>query len=335
MKFSIFLSLIPIMSQAANYTVDQHGEVVTLSDAAHKTQVSIAVGMGNNAYSFTVNGKPILWTPFASLDQWRAAPVQAGNPLLSPWANRLDQDAFYANGRKYPLNTALGNYRYDAFHHPIHGLVVYAKNWKVIAAVADEHAATVTSRLEFWKHPEWMAQFPFAYAIEMTYRLSEGVLEVHTVVENLSTDTMPLSLGYHTYYQLPGVPRDEWKVNIPATEHVTLSDVLLPTGAITPSAFTSPVSLKGTQLDDVFSGLDSQGEFSVEGGGKKISVKFGPNYLVGVVYAPPGREFICFEPMASITNAFNLAHAGTYKNLQTIAPGAKWEESFWIKPSGF
>jgi aldose 1-epimerase len=52
--------------------------------------------------------------------------------------------------------------------------------------------------------------------------------------------------------------------------------------------------------------------------------------------SPPGeRNFICFEPMAGITNAVNLAHKKKYGELQTIPPGAMWRESFWIRPSGF
>ena len=39
--------------------------------------------------------------------------------------------------------------------------------------------------------------------------------------------------------------------------------------------------------------------------------------------------------MAGITNALNLAHKGGYKELQYIQPGGTWQESFWIKPSGF
>ncbi len=39
--------------------------------------------------------------------------------------------------------------------------------------------------------------------------------------------------------------------------------------------------------------------------------------------------------MAGITNALNLAHKGVYKELQYIKPGGTWQESFWIKPSGF
>jgi aldose 1-epimerase len=46
-------------------------------------------------------------------------------------------------------------------------------------------------------------------------------------------------------------------------------------------------------------------------------------------------NFVCVEPMAGITNALNLAHKGLYRELQSIAPGAAWQESFWIRPSGF
>jgi aldose 1-epimerase len=70
-------------------------------------------------------------------------------------------------------------------------------------------------------------------------------------------------------------------------------------------------------------------------------VAFGPNWRSAVVWAPkptldtPDRNFICFEPMAGITDATNLAHKGLYKELQSVAPGGTWQESFWITPSGF
>ena len=71
------------------------------------------------------------------------------------------------------------------------------------------------------------------------------------------------------------------------------------------------------------------------GKNEKVSVTYGPKYTVAVVYAPPGRNFICFEPMSGITNAFNLAHAGVYKELQSIPPGGRWRDSFWVSTSGF
>jgi aldose 1-epimerase len=39
--------------------------------------------------------------------------------------------------------------------------------------------------------------------------------------------------------------------------------------------------------------------------------------------------------MVAITNALNLAHKGVYKELQTIAPGGSWQESFWITTKGY
>jgi aldose 1-epimerase len=64
-------------------------------------------------------------------------------------------------------------------------------------------------------------------------------------------------------------------------------------------------------------------------------VEFGPNYRAAVIWAPPRGEFICFEPMAGITDALNLAQKNLYRELQSIAPGSTWTESFWVRPSGF
>ena len=331
------------MSQAANYTAQKTTvesiEVVKLTDETRHIVVTVVPSMGNNSYSMTVKGKEIFYSPAQSLAAWKAKPAHAGNPLLAPWANRLDQDAFYANGKKYNLNSELKNFGHDGNGKPIHGLLVYAPEWKVTSVKADANSASVTSRLEFWRYPDYMAQFPFAHNLEMTYKLANGELEVETVLENLSTQSMPVSLGFHPYFKLSDSRRDIWKVHLPAKEHVKLSNVLIPTGEQEPNTLTDPLPLAGTKLDDVFAnlqyGTNGRSEFSVQGAAEKITVGYSRNYPIAVVYAPPGREFICFEPMTGPTNAFNLAQAGIYKQLQTIPPGGQWKASFWITPSGF
>jgi aldose 1-epimerase len=94
--------------------------------------------------------------------------------------------------------------------------------------------------------------------------------------------------------------------------------------------------LRGNQLDDVFTdlirGQDGRARFWVEGTRERLSVAYGPNYPVAVIYAPAGRDYICFEPMAAVTNAFNLAHEGRYPELQSVPPGSQWRESFWVEP---
>ncbi len=333
------LLLLPLMSEAANYSakklVVDGLEIVRLDDLAHHTEVSIVPSIGNIAYSFTVNGKDILFSPYQTLAQFKEKPVLLGVPLLAPWANRLSEDAYYANGKKYLLNPGLENIRYDPNHQPIHGLVSFTSHWEVVDVHSGTDAASVTSRLQLWKYPDWMAQFPFAHEIEITYRLSNGVLEIRTEIDNLSADTMPLSVAYHPYYQITDAPRDEWRVHLAVRKHYELSSKLIPTGQTKANDLPDPVPLAGHTLDDVFGGVPEGEEFWVQGKIQKIAIRFGPKFPVAVVYAPPGRGFICFEPMSGITNAFNLNHDGFYPELQTIPPGAKWQESFWIHPSGF
>jgi aldose 1-epimerase len=331
-----------VINQAANYSAKKASadgiEIVQLADRAHAIEVSIVPSIGNIAYSMTVHGKNVLFTPYKTLAEMKAQPAMGGVPFLEPWANRLNQDAFYANGKKYLLNPDLGNVRRDGNQKPIHGLLLFTPYWKVTRIEAGGQSARVTSRLEFWRYPELMAQFPFAHAVEMTYTLAAGSLEVETLVENQSSDPMPVGVGYHPYFQLPDTPRDQWNVHVAARDHLELSPLLIPTGARTPVSLPDPASLATTQLDDVFSqlvrGKDGRAEFWVAAGGKKVSVIYGPKYTVAVIYAPPGKDFICLEPMSAITDAFNLAHQGIYKELQSIPPGGSWRESFWIVPSG-
>jgi len=319
---------------AQKLTVDSI-EVVRLADSAHRIEVSIAPAIGNIAYDMRVNGKAILMPPPGSLSEWKSKPSQAGIPFLAPWANRLDADAYWANGKKYFLNPDAADLRRDPNGLPIHGLLLFAADWRVVRAQADKQGAEAASRLEFWKHPEWMAQFPFAHAIEIMHRLVDGVLEVRTSIENLSTDPMPLVIGFHPWYQIPDVPRDAWKVHLPVRKHYHLSPKLIPTGESRPVDLPDPAPLAGRQFDDVFGSVNPREEFYVEAYGKRISARFGPKFPIAVVYAPQSRNVICFEPMTGLTNGFNLAHAGVFKELQSIPAGGTWAESFWIRPSGF
>jgi aldose 1-epimerase len=325
------------MSQAAPYTAEKLNvdgvEIIRLTDTAHKIEVSICPSVGNIAYDMRVNGHAILMSP-TNLGGWRAKPEQAGIPFLAPWANRMDPDAFWANGHEYKLNPAVVNIRRDANGVAIHGLVIFVSDWKLINVYAAPDGAEYTARLQFWQHPEWMAQFPFAHTIDMTYRLSEGILEVRTVISNESLEPMPLVIGFHPWYRLDS-PRDQWRIHLKAREHFKLSNKFIPTGETEPVRLPDPLPLAGRELDDVFGGVSSADEFWVESHGQRVSIRFGPKFPIAVIYAPKDRNVVCFEPMTGITNGFNLAHAGKFKDLQAVAPGASWRESFWIRPTGF
>jgi len=299
-------------------------------------QVSLATTVGNIAYEFSVGGQNLLWFPHSGPAGLRADPKLCGIPFLAPWANRLDGDTYQVNGNNYKLNPSLGYLRRDSNQKPIHGLLLFSPMWKVTSLDAGPDSASAASRLEFWKYPELMAQFPFAHEITIGYRLAGGALEVSTLLTNLSAEPMPVTIGFHPYFRLLDSPRDEWKVHIAARDHVELDQFLIPTGARRPAGFAEPFPLRGNHLDDVFTdlirGQDGMARFWVEGTRERLSVAYGPKYPVAVIYAPAGRDYICFEPMAAVTNAFNLAHEGRYPELQTVPPGGQWQESFWVEP---
>jgi len=326
MALSLLMSL---ALASARYTARSSPDRVELADRTAGVVLSINPSAGNIATSMKVNGHEFLW--------WTAGQM-SGIPFVGPWANRLDEQAFWANGRRYPFDMALGNVRGAI---PIHGFLTLTDKWKIVEARADKSSAWVTSRLEFFREPSWMKQWPFAHTIEITYRLQNGVLEVATSIANLSTEPMPIAIGFHPYFQLTDSPRDEWTISVGAKTHWKLAANKVPTGDTEPiqSVFANPQAapLRDLDLDDVFGDLerDARGRatLTVAGKAQRLDVAFGPNYRAAVVWAPKGRPFICFEPMAGITDAMNLAQRGLYKELQTVAPGQTWRESFWIKPS--
>jgi len=333
---------LPTMALSQNYTAQKttdHGvDVILLADAAQGVEVLIVPSIGNRAYAMNVHGKNILYLGAPDVGQLKQRPGLSGIPFLAPWANRMADGGFWANGKKYTFNSGLGSARVAPNGIAMHGMLSTSALWDVTEVAADAKSAHVTSRFEFWKHPELMANWPFAHEYEMTYRLSNGVLEVSTTVVNRSVEPMPLALGYHPYYNLPDVPRDEAVAHIPAKSAVVTDDRLVATGEMKPIDLPDPTPLKGRTLDNGYTDLirDAEGRatFWVQGQGKKIEVTYGPKWLVAVVWEPANQNFICFEPMAAITNGPNLAHDGKYPQQQMLAPGATWKESFWVKASG-
>jgi aldose 1-epimerase len=383
---------------AQRYTVTQNGDVVELSDTTTQMNVSVVWSM-SNAWRIQVKGRDLV-RPVATLADFEARPGLSGMPFLAPFANRLDETAFYANGKKYNFDLELGNVRGPI---PSTGYVNGNRAWQLVEFKADGKSAWVTCRLDFYKFPQFMKQFPFAHTVTMTYRVSDGALEVHTRLDNLSTEPMPVVIGYHPIFELPDGTRDDWAVSVDAKTHWIEIPQRLPTGETQPienffKADRTAIALKNYGLiDDVFSDLvrDANGRATMRltYNGKELDAILGPKYHTvllwstpnvaatggggrgggraggpppasappapsgpfpvdpaqGVKIAPPppaatdaqgaplqrNKGFIAFEPMVAITNALNLAHKGVYKDLQTIAPGGSWEESFWVTTKGY
>lgn len=360
---AVVLAAAPAALAQGRYTMTQNGDVIELRDTQANIKVSVLTGGLHSAYEMVVNGHDVIRKNFTSVDEVRKSPGLRGIPLLAPYANRLDEQAFYANGQKYNFDMELGNVRGNV---PIHGYVSNTREWVLVEAKADETGAWVTSRLDFYKNPRFMKQFPFAHTITVTYKLADGMLETRTRVENMSSEPMPLAIGYHPYFNLTDSPPQDWTMSIGAKTHWLLDERTIPTGQTQPitALIPTPANFKVVEhrLDDIFTDLErdaqGRGKVTLKGRTQQLDVLVGPKYPTMLVLAtppaagrgrgagpgatpnappppPPQGWNLAIEPMAGITNSMNLAHRGLYKDLQSIEPGGVWEESFWLRPTGY
>ena len=277
---------------AQRYTAKQNGEVIDLADATDQMQVSVVWSM-SNAWRIQVKGKDLVRTA-ATLADFQARPGLSGMPLLAPFANRLDETAFYANGKKYNFDLELGNVRGPI---PSTGFVNGSKAWQLVEFKADEKSAWVTCKLDFYRNPQYMKQFPFAHTITMTYRVSAGALEVHTRLDNLSTESMPVVIGYHPIFELPDGNRNDWTVSVDARTHWIEIPQRLPTGETQPienffDADRQAIALKNYALiDDVFTDLvrdaDGRATMAVKYNGKELHTVLGPKYRTVLLWSTP------------------------------------------------
>jgi aldose 1-epimerase len=348
-RYLILVMLLPCEVLAAGQyfvarrSVEGHGTYHLLDSQRHM-DVGIVPDIGNHAYEFLVNGKNV-FVPVPSLQE--AVEKQTfgwGIPFLAPWANRIAGDSYYFEGKKYLLNGDLGNFRRDNFQQPIHGLLVFDTRWQVVKSGAtDKAGAWITSRLEFYKYPDLMAQFPFACVYEMTYRLKDGKLQCSTALRNVGNSDMPVMFAFHPYFHVDG-DRSHWVVSNPARKYWLLADHLTPTGETKPASdLMGPdplnFSLDNGFIDNVFSDLsrDSEGlaHVWVKGQTLKIAVVLDQGFDFTIIYTPAKSDFICIEPQIGPTNVFNLTHEGKYHDLQVLKPGDSYAAAFWVVPSGF
>ncbi|HEV2136703.1 MAG TPA: aldose 1-epimerase [Terracidiphilus sp.] len=325
-------------------TVEGHA-AYHLFDGRRNMELRVVPEIGNWIYQFRVNGKDVLFAP-ESLERYvKERALGWGNPLMAPFANRIDRDHYFFDGKKYLLNGDLGNFLRDPQSgYPIHGLLAYDPRWEVTQVRAsDSGGAVITSRLEFYKHPDLMAQFPFAHVHEVTYRLKSGKLECATQIRNLGRSAMPVHFGYHPYFVLDG-PREDWTLHVAAQSHWIVTSDLIPTGELEPAETYLPgclgeLRLGRTFIDAGFTDFDrdkyGRAHFWVKGKTQKIDLVMDSQFTTAVIFAPLNKRFVCIEPQTGPTNAFNLRHEGKIEKLRTLAPGETFRSSYWIVPAGY
>jgi len=285
-----------------------------LALASGETTAVFAPGLGMTGVSLRHRGREHLATP-GGPDALRGGHT-LGLPLLAPWANRLGGRRYRAAGVRVDLRGR--RLHTDGNGLPIHGLLVGAAGWRVGSTGAGRGAARMAAVIDVDA-----PAFPFPHRLEVAVAVRPGRLTVTTTVVPTGRRSVPVAFGWHPYLRLPGSPRGQWRLGLPAREHLLLDPRGLPTGArVSEPAERAPIGRR--TFDDLYA-LGRRRGLTLEGDGAAISLRGDAHYPYAQVWVPPGRPFAALEPMTVPTDAL------TDGSVPVVAPGDAFSASFVVE----
>jgi len=225
---------------------------------------------------------------------------------LVPFSNRVMGGRFEFGGREYRLAPNLLPYP-----HPLHG-----HGWTARWEARDKSETMAT--LAF-SHDE--DDYPSTYEAKQKFELSESGLTITFELRNTGSEAMPCGLGLHPFFPKPDgtvldvTTKTVW-LNLDDGEPATRIDV--------PKRwdFSGGRPLGDIQLDNCFGGWNKSATITWPSRRLRIHMNAqGPAEHV-VIYAPPGQDFVCVEPVTNANNAFNLSQRGVENvGVQVLQPG--------------
>jgi galactose mutarotase-like enzyme len=226
---------------------------------------------------------------------WNGDPaVWAGrSPLLFPIVGRARGERIRVSGVEYSIKQ--------------HGFA-RSSPFEVI------EATETFCRLRLGSDASTLAQYPFDFKLEVTYRLEGEALTMEAAVFNQGSEPMPASFGFHPAFRWPlpyGGARDDHEICFEASETAPIRrpvDGLLGLAA-------HPIPVKGDRLklhDDLFRDgalvFDQLASRSVRYGApgrRSLTVSFPGMPHLGI-WTKPGAGFICIEPWQGYASPENF-----------------------------
>ena len=306
--------------------------IITLEAADSDSTARISVDRGFNCFEFKADVDGRMVDVIDSQDGFADGEGRVsgnGIPLLFPFPNRIKSGCFSWAGKYYQLSEE--NVGYDGNGNAIHGFCI-DRPWRVVAQGDDfvigefQLSSDAPDRLELW---------PADFVIRVHYELNASTLHSRFEIYNPDKVALPWGLGTHAYFKLPLTSETEATkclCQAPVTQQWELAECL-PTSkkAALPADFplADGVYFGERKLDDVFSGVPADIVECImldEAAGLQIAQRTPGSFQELVIYTPPNRNAICFEPYTCVTDAINLEQSESAKQAlntgwKTLGPG--------------
>lgn len=206
-------------------------------------------------------------------------------PLLFPIVGSLAGDRLRLDGRDYPL--------------PRHGFA-RRSNFELAAHGADH------VRFRLSDSAESREVYPFAFTLDMTFRLEGLTLAMEAIVANPGAMPLPFSFGYHPAFAWPlpgGGEKAAHRLVFDQHEPQPVRRVAKGTGLLLRDDKATPVDGRTLPLSEglftadalIWTSLHSRALSYGAPGGTWLDIAFPDTPMLGV-WQVPGARYICIEP---------------------------------------
>lgn len=246
-------------------------------------------------------------------------PYLYGMPILFP-VNRISGGKFVFEDREYvfPVNEPNTNCH-------IHGMV-HEQEFQMVSGGEDYVVCSYRPTKKEQYFGGW-----HEFEIVISYRLTAEGLEQKTEIKNLSSENMPVMIGFHTTFQIPFMKNqkpDDLRILADVTDLIERNmDTYLPTGKILEPDDITEKMCAGTfrpfeqKISRHYtSGAD--GKMCIRDIQRGICVHYENSANMGyrLLYNGNADEFICMEPQNCLVNYMNEKFDKEYAGFEYLKP---------------
>ena len=354
-----------VFSHAQAVTEIGGQKIVTLTRTATSTtkpeftSITLAPGRGMEILQITANfpGKgnvDVLASPDLAAskkmldvddDAFGNLGYRLGAAFLAPYPNRIrgklsaDGKTLTTEWQGHSITLPANNIgaKPGAERHAMHGLILKAKTDDVTVenVPGGQQVSGVIHAGDFGGH--WLSKTQFVVTIRLTAEAVDATIEAR----NVGTESEPMAIAWHPYFNLPSGDRTQARVRIPASTvaEVDNYDNVFPTGKIVPVAGTKfdLRAVGGTALgtnffDDNWNHIDwvnkaatvqiidPAAHYGVD------VVGLSPEIKSSQMYAPPTKQFVAIEHQYNFGDPFGKEWGSMDTGMVTLKPGqsTKW-----------
>lgn len=302
-------------------------------------EVHIWPSHGFNCLAWKQHGRDLLYTS----PEWETNPVptRSGIPILFPFPNRISGGLLKFEGKTYdlPKNDSTKT-------HAIHGFAP-RNPWRVVGYGTDSKSAWLHGDFQLSADlPHHTELWPGDARLSVTYRLFETYLRIEVQVQNVGKTAFPFGFGIHPYFAFAGV-QDVSQVRLHApARHVWETVNNMPTGEKKNPPddlnWNRPRMIGMSQPDTLYTDLDpiagpthdnlfcwaSMGVANQNGA---LEIWANRDYRESVIFTPPHRQAICWEPYTCATDAPSLMEREIDSGWKILPVDGAWNTAIELR----